>query len=48
MADNRQSNNRRIKQNLVEGSRSRQNTKRKKNESSFKSFNYRGKLTYHW
>ncbi|MBC2236155.1 YrrS family protein [Listeria innocua] len=30
MADNRQSNNRRIKQNLVEGSRSRQNTKRKK------------------
>ncbi|EAF5657088.1 YrrS family protein [Listeria innocua] len=30
MADNRQSNNRRIKQNLVEGSRSKQNTKRKK------------------
>ncbi|EMX5413934.1 YrrS family protein [Listeria innocua] len=30
MADNRQSKNRRIKQNLVEGSRSRQNTKRKK------------------
>ncbi|MDT0090835.1 YrrS family protein [Listeria marthii] len=30
MADKRQSNNRRIKQNLVEGSRSQQNTKRKK------------------
>ncbi|MBF2685075.1 DUF1510 family protein [Listeria welshimeri] len=30
MADNRQSNNRRIKQNMVEGSRSQQNTKRKK------------------
>ncbi|MBC1351218.1 DUF1510 family protein [Listeria innocua] len=30
MADNQQSNNRRIKQNLVEGSRSKQNTKRKK------------------
>ncbi|MBC2301753.1 DUF1510 family protein [Listeria welshimeri] len=30
MADNRQSNNRRIKQNMVEGSRSKQNTKRKK------------------
>ncbi len=30
MADNRQSNNRRVKQNMVEGSRSQQNTKRKK------------------
>ncbi|EFR96870.1 conserved hypothetical protein [Listeria ivanovii FSL F6-596] len=30
MADNRQSNSRRIKQNMVEGSRSQQNTKRKK------------------
>ncbi len=48
MADKRQSNNRRIKQNLVEGSRSQQNTKRKKTNLVLKRFNYRGKLTYHW